>query len=87
MVGKLDDLKFHPDCNDLHCSICQQANSVLDDILYSSLSNRHDWLGKYHSWLKKQGISPETDGGWWSREALNDANVERFIDVYRDDEA
>lgn len=81
----LDELKFHDGCDDMYCRQCQANNKVLEDILYGALNNRMDWLGRYHGWLREQGIEPETEGGWWTRETLNDANVQRFISLYGDD--
>lgn len=81
----LDELKFHDGCDETHCRQCQANNKVLEDILYGALGNMMDWLGRYHGWLRGEGIEPETEGGWWSRQALNDSNVQRFISLYGDD--
>lgn len=49
-----------------------------------------DWLGKYRSWLDKNGIPAEVDG-WPSPEAKDEANIAAFIahrkQLYADDEA
>ena len=81
-MARLDDLEFHDGCDDSYCSTCQKANAELDAMMYGALGSRSDWLGKYHSWLGKQGIPPETAGGWWTREALSDKNAQRFIEEH-----
>ena len=78
-MATLDDIKLHKGCNSMYCSRCQKANAELAAMFEDSLGNTHDWLGEYHSWLSKQGIQPETKGGWWTRTALTDANAQRFI--------
>ena len=62
-MGNLDKIVFHEGCSDIYCRRCQDANKVLEDILYKSLGSRMDWLGRYHGWLKEQGLEPETSGG------------------------
>lgn len=81
-MARLDDLEFHEGCEDMYCSLCIKANAELDAMMYDALGNADDWLGKYHAWLAMQGIQPETDGGWWTREALRNKNAERFIDEH-----
>lgn len=78
-MGKLDELEFHDGCDNKYCPKCMTAHTKVAEMIDDALGERHDWLGKYHSWLLNQGIQPETDGGWWTREALNDKNVQQFI--------
>lgn len=79
-MGKLDEIEIHEGCGDIRCRRCMEASDALEEALTSALGNRHDWLGVYHYWIVEEGVSPETPGGWWSREALSDDNVSRFID-------
>ncbi len=82
----LDELNYHNGCSETRCPICQANNKVLEDILYDALGDSCDWLGRYHAWLRSEGIEPETEGGWWSKDALNDANVQRFISMNSENE-
>jgi hypothetical protein len=56
---------------------------VLDENLPHS--NRVDWAGKYHSWLQRFGVNPETQNGWWSTAAILPDNVELFIESMKNE--
>lgn len=56
----------------------------LDKFFDTHLNSKHDWAGKYHSWLKSYGLEPETENGWWSRAAFNPLNLQCFILDYTD---
>ena len=62
-----------------------KAHTSVIDFLYANLSDRHDWGGRYHLWLKQFGIEPEADGGWWSKAAVDPRNIQRFINEYQED--
>lgn len=82
-MALIDGLEFHDGCDDGYCSRCMKASNKLGDIIEGELGKQYDRMGQYHSWLKKQGIMPETDGGWWSREALEESNVNNFITAHK----
>ena|SRR3990167_9193382 len=75
----LDALDFHDRCTNTRCRRCLEIADVLCGALNAATGvPSYDVLGRYHQWLGKQGIPAETEGGWWSREALSDANVAAF---------
>ena len=78
-MGKLDEIEIHEGCSDNRCRRCMDACDALEKVLVAALGNRYDWLGLYHSWLTQNGVNAESPGGWFSREALSDANVARFL--------
>ena len=78
---KLEDVKFHEDCHKLSCGQCLAADSALNERLEELIdSSRLDLPGLYHQWMRKAGKEPETDGGWWSKAALDPENVRAFAD-------
>ena len=79
----LDSIPMHEGCAVMRCKRCMDANDVLFDMLYAALGDGEDWLGRYHSWLKRENINPETEGGWWTRSALTEANADKFIAKYQ----
>lgn len=81
MNAALDALVMHAGCEEMNCRICMSHDLALYAALEAAtedFSRMRDLRGEYHSWLGRQGLPAETDGGWWSREALSDANVQRF---------
>lgn len=78
-LNPLDAIEVHAGCDDFRCRRCMEASDILCGVLVRLTEDEvGDVLGKYHTWLRKNGINPETDGGWWSRDALSNANVLRF---------
>jgi hypothetical protein len=77
----LDAITLHEGCADQRCRIClEHGDALLGELLRLTQDDSHsDLLGLYHNWLGQQRIPAETDGGWWSREAMSDANVLRFV--------
>lgn len=70
---------FHEGCATVRCPRCMAVDEVLNAALEDATGDHtSDLRGKYHSWLKRQAIDPETAGGWWSRAALDSANVRGF---------
>lgn len=81
-MSLLDDLSHDPGCTNNKCRFClKHADMLLGELQrLTGEDYRADLAGAYHGWLSKNGIAPETDGGWWSREALSDANAKRFAE-------
>jgi hypothetical protein len=49
--------------------------------LLEKLTGNHkiDHIGKYHLWLSKHGIEPETKWGWATTETFLKENIERYV--------
>jgi hypothetical protein len=63
-----------------------KAMSDINVVLDEMLGGNEDWGGRYHSWLKSFGISPETENGWWSLAAIDRDNIAAFV-AYENEEA
>lgn len=46
-------------------------------------NDREDHMGKFHGWLKKNGINPETEHGWATEAYFDDALMQRYAEEYR----
>jgi hypothetical protein len=73
----------HPNCRDADCEICMADHMALQAELERRTGDkRTDHLGKYHSWLSKNGIPAETKWGWATPEAFDDENIAAYV-AYR----
>jgi hypothetical protein len=52
---------------------------VLDD---KTGDDSVDHLGKYHLWLTRHGIKPETEWGWFTEESFDDTNINAYCNDY-----
>lgn len=78
-LEKMNTIKFHEGCEDTNCKLCFYNNDILADALEVE-TDRYDLdlLGLYHLWLGKNDINPETEHGWWAKDAFNIDNVKEF---------
>jgi len=75
----------HIDCKNPRCSICFQDAQKLEDYLTEKTGNdKVDHLGKYHKWLSDHNVNPETEWGWFTKEAFDDENIENYINWFKD---
>ena len=73
----------HPNCKNDRCSVCMADHTALRDELEERTGLSHvDHLGKYHEWLSKRGINPETEWGWATAEAFDDINITDYVNSW-----
>ena len=78
----------HKNCKNQDCQVCMKDSMELMHILdYKTGDDTVDHLGKYHSYLSKHGIEPETEWGWFTEESFDDDNINaycnNFVNRYR----
>lgn len=64
------------ECIELHLDL----NTLLDE----ELGDRHDWGGRYASWLNMIGLDHQTDQGYWNQTAIDKDNIELFVRFYKE---
>jgi len=70
----------HINCRKSDCHICMEDHEKLGEVLEKLTDNdRVDHLGKYHMWLSKHGIEPETEWGWATPETFEDKNIGQYV--------
>ncbi len=73
----------HPNCRYSRCEICMEDHEELGKILTKlTMNDKIDHLGKYHLWLSKHGIEPETEWGWATPETFLRENIERYVNDF-----
>lgn len=73
----------HPNCQNSRCRICLDDSTRLQDYLEQETGDSFsDLLGKYRSWLDKNGIFAETEWGWFSINVFEPKNIKSFINNY-----
>ena len=45
--------------------------------------NKWGLLGRYRRWLSNNGIPNETDIGWFTEEAFDDENIDKFCREFK----
>lgn len=76
----------HPNCALPKCEICMADHVALQAELEKRTSDtRTDHLGKYHLWLSRHGIPPETEFGWATPETFDDENIAAYVADMTDD--
>jgi hypothetical protein len=73
----------HINCQNADCRICMEDHLSLDSLL-SELTHNYevDHLGRYHSWLSKHGIKPETEWGWATEESFDAENIKKYVNDF-----
>ncbi len=73
----------HPNCCIHSCEICMEDHEELGEILTKLTGNdKVDHLGKYHLWLSKHRIEPETEWGWATPETFLRKNITRYVNDF-----
>lgn len=74
----------HKNCEIPKCAICMEDHLAVGDRLDALTGNSSvDHLGKFHAWLAKQGIEPETEHGWGTEACFDDALMQQYADTYK----
>ena len=74
-------LQRHPNCENQRCAVCLEDAAALGQHLIKLTGDTyHDLLGEYHTWLSKHDIPPQTEHGWPTEQAYDDANINAFAD-------
>lgn len=74
----------HPDCQNNTCSVCLRDHHLLSDRL-DELTNdsAKDHLGRYRSWLEKEGGNFETEWGWATPEVFEEKNIIAYTEWFK----
>jgi len=75
----------HPNCQNTDCPICFRDHHELEKVLQEKTEKgkQYDLLGIYHKWLTDNDIPAETEWGWASTQAFEDANIDRFCEWFK----
>lgn len=70
----------HTNCQDYYCKRCLEDAHLLEQRLSEETKGncKHALLGMYHRWLSDHGIKPETECGWFTKEAFDEENIINF---------
>ncbi len=78
-----DVLLRHKFCRNSDCKTCLDDHQTLGEKLeWLTDNDSSDHLGKYHAWLSKNGITPETEWGWATPESFLKVNMEAYADDF-----
>ena len=70
----------HINCKNPDCQVCfNDAEKLEKELTNRTGIDTVDHLGKYHLWLSKHGINPETEWGWFTIDAFDDENIEAYV--------
>jgi len=74
----------HKNCQDPKCKVCLEdhlaVGTRLDELCGDT--GKHDHMGRFHSWLTKQGLSPETEHGWGTAAFFDDDNIAKYAEEF-----
>ena len=74
----------HINCEDVRCKICMSEHFAVGEMLDKLTGDkRHDHMGKFHSWLKRNGYEPETDYGWGTESFFRDDLMEAYAEDFK----
>ena len=74
----------HPNCRNDRCSVCLRDHGLLNDLLDKLTGDDTvDHLGRYRSWLERNGGNFETEWGWATPEVFEDDNINSYAKWYR----
>jgi broad specificity phosphatase PhoE len=77
----------HASCDNDRCPACYDDAMALECRLIALTGDtQSDLLGKYHSWLARNGIPNETKG-WPSAESYDDNNIAKFCAELKGDQS
>lgn len=74
----------HPVCRHVRCQVCLEDHLTLGRYFdgQCGTSNRVDHLGRYHSWLTRNGHQAETEFGWGHPDTFKAENIQAYIEEY-----
>ena len=76
-------LQSHKNCQIEKCRICLKEHLAVGDKLDILTGNdKVDHLGKFHSWLKRNGYNPETEFGWGTEYYFDDDLLSKYANDF-----